>query len=91
MWKVRVEDLLVQMGLDLALEDRSEAMNGKQWVSLKKRAYATIRACLVDEIFYSVLEERSPRGLWLRLHILYMEKNMCNKLMLKKQMYNLQM
>ena len=30
MWKVRVEDLLVQMGLDLALKDRLEGMDDKQ-------------------------------------------------------------
>ena len=28
-WKVRMEDLLVQMGLDLILEDRPEGMDDK--------------------------------------------------------------
>ena len=76
------------MGLDSALEDRLEEMTDKQWVSLEKRAYATIRACLVDEMLYGMLEERSPKDLWSRLHMLYMRKNMCNKLMLKKQLYS---
>ena len=35
MWKVRMEDLLVQLELDSTLEDRSEEMNDKQWISLE--------------------------------------------------------
>ena len=77
--------------LDLTFEDMSEEMNDKQWESLEKRECATIRACLADEVLYGMLEERSPRGLWSRLYILYIGKNMCNKLMLKKQFYNLRM
>ena len=79
------------MGLDSILEDRSEEMTNKQWVSLEKKACAMIRACLMDEILCDMLEERSSRDLWSRLHILYMEKNMCNKLILNKQLYSLQM
>ena len=45
------------MGLDSALEDRPEGMDDKQWVFLEKRACATIRTCLTDEVLYGVLEE----------------------------------
>ena len=48
-----------------------------------------IRGYLTDSIFYGVLEERSPKELWSRLHTMYMEKNMYNKLILKKQLYSL--
>ena len=85
-----MKDLLVQMGLDSTLEDRSEEMTDKQWVSLKKRTCAMIRTCLADEVLYGILEERSSKSLWSRLHMLYMKKNMCNKLILKKQLYSLQ-
>ena len=61
MWKVRVEDLLVQIRLDSALEDRSEEMDDKQWITLEKRTYATIRTCLVDVVLYGVLEESTQR------------------------------
>ena len=63
MWMVRVEDLLVQMRLDLALKDRPEKITDKEWVSLEKRACAMIRACLVDEVLYGVLEKRTHKGL----------------------------
>ena len=88
-WKVRMEDLLVQMGLDSALEDRSKEMDDKQWMSLKKKACATIKACLANKVLYGILEKKTPKDLWLRLHQLYMKKNICNKLMLKKQLYSL--
>ena len=74
MWKVRVEDLLMQMEMDSTLKDRLEEMNDKQWMSLKKRACATIRDYLADEVLYGVLEEITPRGLWLRLLQLYIKK-----------------
>ena len=70
--------------------EKSEGMSNCQWMSLKK-ACSLIRGCLADVAFYLVLEERTPKGFWSKLQILYMDKNMCNKLMLKKQLYNLQM
>lgn len=59
-------------------------MTNRQWVSLEKRACAMIRACQADEEVYGIFEERSPRDLWSRLHMLYIGKNICNKLMLNK-------
>ena len=66
-------------------------MFDKQWFFLEKKAYAIIRRCLSDAALYSMIEERTPKGLWSKLHTLYMEKNMCNKLMLKKRLYSLWM
>ncbi|KAG1346534.1 putative Retrovirus-related Pol polyprotein from transposon TNT 1-94 [Cocos nucifera] len=60
-------------------------------MSLEKRACATIRTCLTDEVLYDILEEKAFKGLWSRLHQLYIGKNMCNKLVLKKQLYSLRM
>ena len=75
--------MLVQMGLDVTLEERLENVADKEWMSLEKRACATVRDCLTDEVLYGVLKERTPKGLWSRLHTLYMQRNMCNKLVLK--------
>ena len=79
-----MEDLLVQLGLDPALEERSEDMMDRQWSSLEKRECSVIRGYLANSVLYGVLEERSPKRLWWRLHTMYMGKNICNKLMLKK-------
>ena len=91
MRKVWIEDLLVQHELDLALEERYEGITNRQWMSLEKRVCSMIKGCLADLALYSILEERTPNGLWSKLHTLYMEKNMCNKLMLKKRLYSLRM
>ena len=62
-WKVRVEDFLVQAELDQVLEENPEGMSDCQWMSLEKKACSIIRECLVDVALYSVLEERTPGGL----------------------------
>ena len=90
-WKVRVEDLLVQNFLDVALEERSEGMMDTKWSSLENRACSAIRGCLADAALYSILEEKMLKDLWSKLHSLYIGKNMCNKLMLKKRLHNLRM
>ena len=81
MWKVRVEDLLVQNFLDVALETKPEEMSKGDWLSLEKRACAAIRGCLADSALYSVLDEKKSEGLWAKLHSLYMGKicaiNLC--------------
>ena len=51
--------------------------------------FRSIRGNLAYSILYDVLEKRSPKELWSKLYIMYMKKNMCNKLMLKKQLYSL--
>ena len=86
-----MEDLLVQLELNQALEEKLDGTLDKQWLSLEKKACAMIRGCLSDVALYSVIEERTPKGLWSKLHILYIGKNMGNKLMLKKRLYSLQM
>ena len=63
MWMVRMEDLLIQLRLDSTLKDRLEEITDKKWVSIEKRACAMIRACLVDEVLYDVLEKRTHKGL----------------------------
>ena len=56
-----------------------------------KKAYSVIRGCLANAALYSILEKRTPRGLWSKLQTMYIEKNMYNKLMLKKKLYSLRM
>ena len=63
MWKIRVEDLLVQADLDQALDEKPEGMTDRQWASLEKKACLVIRGCLTDAALYSVLEKKTPKGL----------------------------
>ena len=79
----------MQADLDQALDEKPEGMIDRQWASLEKKACSVIRRYLMDTALYLVLEEKTPKGLWSKLHTMYMGKNMCNKLMLKKRLYSL--
>ena len=48
-------------------------------IFLEKKACAMIRRYLSDVALYSIIEERTPKGLWLKLYTLYIRKNMYNK------------
>ena len=50
-----------------------------------------IRMYLSDQILSKVSTENTVRGLWEKLKKISMDKNMTNKLWLKKQLYNLPM
>ena len=65
---------MVQADLDHALEEKPEGMTDHQWMYLKKRACSVIRGYLVDVALYSILEEKTSKGLWLKLHTMYMKK-----------------
>ena len=71
-------------------DDNPEAV--KEFQAIAKWLVATHeRGYLVNVALYSVLEERTLKELWSKLHTLYIGKNICNKLMLKKRLYNLWM
>ena len=63
MWKVRVEDLLVQNFFDVALEAKPKEMSERDWLSLEKRACATIKGCLADSTLYNFLDEKKSKDL----------------------------
>ena len=65
---------MVQADLDQALEKKPERTTDHQWRSLEKKACSMIRGYLADVALYSVLEERTLKGLWSKLHTMYMEK-----------------
>ena len=47
--------------------------------------------CLLDEVFYNVMNEETTADFWCRLESLYITKSLSNKLFMKKQLYSLQM
>ena len=63
MWKLRMEDLLVQLDLVQALEEKPDEMSDRQWMSLERKACSVIRGGLMEAVIYSVLEEKTPKGL----------------------------
>ncbi|GJW53952.1 hypothetical protein Tco_0098037 [Tanacetum coccineum] len=55
MWKMTIEDVLVQQGIDEALEEKQPAeMKDDVWKTMQKKASSTIRLALAPEIKYSL-------------------------------------
>ncbi|GJY52116.1 hypothetical protein Tco_0442963 [Tanacetum coccineum] len=67
-WKMTIEDVLVQQGIDEALEEKQlNEMKDDVWKTMQKKASSTIRLALAPEIKYSVLKEKTPKDIWTTL------------------------
>ncbi|GJT42309.1 hypothetical protein Tco_0951024 [Tanacetum coccineum] len=76
MWKMTIEDVLVQQGVDEALEEKQPAkMKDDVWKTMQK-ASSTIRLELGPEIKYSVLKEKTPKDIWDKLTNIYASKSL---------------
>ena len=92
LWQSTVQDLLVQQGLDLALEEnKPDEIPDRDWDKIRKRAVSTIKLALALEIKYNVLTETTPTGLWKKLGDIYASKSLTNRLCLKMDLYSLKM
>ena len=93
-WKVKMHDLLVQQGVAKALLGRSKrpsSMTEDEWDELDDRALSAIRLCLVDDVLFNIVSEKTAAGLWSKLEKLYMTKSLTNRILLKRQLYGLRM
>ena len=60
LWKLKDKDLLVQQGLNKALDGvtkKPTTMTTSDWEDLDARALSTIRLCLADEVLFNIVEE----------------------------------
>lgn len=91
-WQCTIQDLLVQNGLDQALEKEKPAtMKEEEWTKIQKKAVSTIRLALAPEIKHNVLKETTPTALWEKLQNIYASKSLTNRLCLKMELYQLKM
>ncbi|KAL5170612.1 Retrovirus-related Pol polyprotein from transposon TNT 1-94 [Glycine soja] len=87
-----IQDLLVQQGLDQALEDeRPTSINEIEWTKIQKRIVSTIRLALSLEIKHNMLKETTPKALWEKLENIYASKSLTSRLCLKMELYQLKM
>nr|GEW49223.1 retrovirus-related Pol polyprotein from transposon TNT 1-94 [Tanacetum cinerariifolium] len=91
-WKMTVEDVLVQQGIDEALEEKQQnEMKDDVWKTMHKKVSSTIRLALAPEIKYSVLKEKTPKDIWDKLTIIYASKSLTRRLILKMELYSLKL
>ncbi|WJX28761.1 hypothetical protein P8452_17440 [Trifolium repens] len=91
MWKVQVNDVLIQSGLHKALKGNTSKMEADKWEELDLRAASAIHLCLANNVLANVQNMSSTKKLWERLEGLYQAKNISNRLLLKEQFHNLRM
>ena len=89
-WMSSVEDLLVQQGIDNALEkSKPTTMDEGKWVAVKMKAVSTIRLAIAPEIKYNYLMETDPGVLLEKPQKMYVSKSLTNKLCLRWELYQL--
>ncbi|KAH9742736.1 hypothetical protein KPL70_003051 [Citrus sinensis] len=87
MWQCELLDVLCQQELDVALEEKPDVMDDKEWIKINRQACGTIRLCLAKDQKYSVMREASAKKLWETLEEKYMKKSLENRLYMKKKLY----
>lgn len=92
MWQLTVKDVLIQQGLDDALEKaKPKEMSDADWAKIQKRAASTIRLALAPDVRYNVLKESTPKEIWDKLASIYASKSLTNRLNLKMELYSLKL
>ena len=87
LWKLNMRDLLVQQGLQKALDGKRKrrvTMSDDDWDYLDARALSTIRLCLADDVLFNIAAEKLAASLWNTLENLYMTKSVTNRIYLKR-------
>ncbi|GJS27246.1 hypothetical protein Tco_0487866 [Tanacetum coccineum] len=88
-WKMTIEDVLVQQGIDEALEENQpKEMKDNVWKTMQKKASSTIRLALVPEIKYSVLKE-IRKDILDKLTNIYASKALKHRFFWKMELYSL--
>eukprot|EP00253_Pinus_taeda_P028157 PITA_28157 len=93
LWKLKMEDLLVDKDQWIAVDPCTKTMgvSDKEWKKLHRKAKSTIQLYISDLVLLNVLGEATVKALWDKLGTLYQSKSLVNKLFLWKKLYNLKM
>jgi hypothetical protein len=87
LWKLKMQDLLVQQGLQKALASKSKkptTMTEWEWEDLDAKALSTIHLCLADDVLFNIIGEDTTSGLWRKLESVYMIKSLIRRIYLKR-------
>nr|GEW08443.1 retrovirus-related Pol polyprotein from transposon TNT 1-94 [Tanacetum cinerariifolium] len=91
-WKMMIEDVLVQQGIDEALEEKQpKEMKDDVWKTMLKKDSSTISLALALEIKCSVLKEKTPKDIWDKLTNICASKSLTHRLFLKMELYSLKL
>ena len=86
LWKLKTRDLLVQQGLQRALDEKRKrplTMTYDKWEDLDAKVVSKVRLCPTDDVLFNIIGETSIASTWNKLKSLYMTKSVTNKIYLK--------
>jgi hypothetical protein len=89
-----VKDILIQQGLDKALNGearKSEGMKDNEWKAIESKCVSTIYLHIVNSIINNVVNEETTPELWVKMKNLYLAKSLSNELLRKQELYKLKM
>lgn len=69
-WKVKMYDLLVQQGMAKALMGKSKQpynITDVKWDEMDERSVSAIWLCLVGDVLFNIVLEKTNAGLWTKL------------------------
>eukprot|EP00253_Pinus_taeda_P009679 PITA_09679 len=66
-------------------------MTDDEWSDLDERALSSIPLCLADDVLFNVVSEKTATSLWTKFEKMYMSKSLTNRIILKRNLYNLRM
>ncbi|KAH9678732.1 hypothetical protein KPL71_025836 [Citrus sinensis] len=90
--------ILIQQGLDAALEDDEDSKakqrkeegsssSGADMKTINNKAHNTIILHLSDEVLREVAKEKTASGLWTKLKELFLKKSLAKRLSMKRKLY----
>ncbi|PON54809.1 LOW QUALITY PROTEIN: Gag-Pol-related retrotransposon family protein [Trema orientale] len=99
LWKMKMEAILVQQGLEKALlsedltatDKESLAEMKKKIEEVSPKAYSAIILSLSDQVLRKVLREKIISGIWIKLEELYRAKTLPGRIYLKERFFGFKM
>ncbi|KAH9679593.1 hypothetical protein KPL71_026196 [Citrus sinensis] len=98
LWSLKMRAILIQQGLDSALNDDEESKSKKEkgegssgsdgdLRTINNKAHSTIILHLFDEVLREVAKEKTASGLWAKLEEIFLKKSMAKRLYIKRKLY----
>ncbi|KAH9669834.1 Integrase catalytic domain-containing protein [Citrus sinensis] len=98
LWSLKMRAILIQQGLDSALDDEEESRSKKEkgegslgsggdLRTINNKAHSTIILHLSDDVLREVANEKTASGLWAKLEELFLKKSLAKRLYMKRKLY----
>lgn len=92
LWKLKIEDLLVDRDLWVALfGSKPSGMKEEYWDLTDRKAKGLIRLYLTNSVLLNFHKEKTTTSLCKKLGDIYQAKSLVNNLFLRKKLYSLKM